>query len=389
MRVHLDSLETFNRIGTDGATEAADALSMLTGVDTYVETTKINFAPVETLSTLFGGSETAVGIEFEGPLEGHAVLVFDEESAEYVLSRLAGDGPTPGEESLHEVANIMTSNFVDGWAAHLEDTIDIATPTGLDTVPGRTEHPELDEFSFVFQSDIGIGKSTMGCRFYLLPEPTSFMKTLRETGEQSGEDAVDVDELSTFIRLTAAGAETVATNLEMMTGIETDVAVSHLDFIPVEDVPGVVDSEQHVGSVFQFSGAIDGYLAVLFEDDAATSMASSLAGGDLADEAMRQSAIEEIGNVTASGFIDGWANALDTTIDHTVPDFVDDMARAVLESIAAELGMSQEFAYVFDVAITTEEPMSCRVFAFPDADGFRELVSRLDADLDVSSVERV
>lgn len=388
MRVDLASLGTFNRIGTAGAQRAADALATLTGLETFVETNKINFAPVETVSTLFDASETAVGIEFDGGLEGQALLVFDEASADRVLSELAGGEAAPTGEYLHEVANIMTSSFVDGWAEHLDEIIDISTPSTVDSVPRWDEHPAFETFSFVFESDIVIGSAGHECRFYLVPEPTGFLEAIRTAGEESPETDVNVRELSTFIRLTAAGAETVAANLGAMTGIETDVAVSHLDFIPVEDVPGIVKADQHVGTVFQFSGALEGYLAVLFEDDAATTIAEALIPDD-PGEAMRQSAIEEIGNITASGFVDGWANALDTTIDHSVPDFVDDMGRAVLESVAVELGMSQEFAYVFDVVITADDPMTCRLFAFPEADGFRSLVSSLDADLDISSVERV
>lgn len=387
MRVDLASLGTFNRIGTAGARRAADGLAALTGVETYVETTKINFAPVADVSALFEDPETAVGIEFDGGLEGQALLVFDEASAKYLSSELATGG-SDADDSLHEVANIMTSSFVDGWAEHLDEIIDISTPSSVDAVTAWSDDSSFDAFSFVFQSDIAIDGDGHRCRFYLVPEPIDFLETIKAAGDESPETDVNVAELATFIRLTAAGAETVAANLGAMTGIETDVAVSHLDFVPVEDVPGVMAADQHVGTVFQFSGAMDGYLAVLFEEDAASTIASALAPGE-PGEAMRRSAIEEIGNITASGFVDGWANALDTTIDHSVPDFVDDMGRAVLESIAVELGMSQEFAYVFDVVITADEPMTCRLFAFPEADGFRTLVSRLDADLDVSSVERV
>lgn len=389
MRVDLASLETFNRIGTAGARRAADGLSSLTDLETFVQTTKINFAPVDSLSSLFDADSTTVAIEFDGGLDGRALLAFDDDTVAHVLSNLTGAGDDPDPTYLEEVANIMTSSFVDGWAEHLAETIDISTPTADAGFPGQDQFATVHEFTFVFQSDIGIGGDDHSCSFYMLPEPTSFLETLQDAGDGSPETDVNVGELSTFIRLTAAGAETVATNLEMMTGIETDVAVSHFDFVPVEDLPAVVDVDEHVGTVFQYSGAMDGYLAVLFEATAAETITGALSSHSADDEAIKQSAIEEIGNITASGFIDGWANALDTTIDHTVPDFVDDMGRAVLESIAVELGMTQEFAYVFDVEITAAEPMRCRMFALPEADSFQSLVTNLDEDLDVSSVERV
>jgi chemotaxis protein CheC len=389
MRVDLASLERFNRVGTDGAVEAADALATLTAAETDVQTTKINFAPVASLSALFEPVETAVAIEFDGGLEGRALLVFDAASAEYVRSNLVGVDTEPDPASLEEVANIMTSSFVDGWAAHVPETIDISTPTPVEDRPDPAPDDADEPFRFVFQSDIAFADADHACRFYLVPEQESFLGALRESGDGTRDAAVSLGELTTFIRLTAAGAETVATNLAAMTGIETDVAVSHLDFVPVEDLPTRVGVEAHAGTVFQLTGTMDGYLAVLFGSSGADAVAEALVPGDAPADAMRQSAIEEIGNVTASGFVDGWANALGTTIDHTVPEFVDDMGRAVLESLAAELGRSQSFAYVFDVEITSEEPLNCRMFAIPEADSFRSLVGRLDEDLDVSSVERV
>ncbi|MFB6134970.1 MAG: chemotaxis protein CheC [Halanaeroarchaeum sp.] len=389
MRVDLDSLGTFNRIGTAGAARAADALSTLTGLDTTVETTRINFAPVEDLSTPVDDDATAVSIQFEGGLRGHALLVFDAESAEHVLAELDGAGHDPDSAALEEVTNIVTSGFVDGWADHLDATIDISTPTALEEAPPGTRLPTLDGFSFVFQSELLVEGPGHGATFHLLPDSTQFLETIDEAGDGAGDRAVGVPELSAFIRLTAAGGETVAENLGAMTGIETDVAVSHLQFVPIEDVPRVVPAEQYTGTVFQFSGAMAGYLAVLFETDAADAIAAAMAPGETIGESMRQSALEEIGNVIASSFIDGWANALDTTIDHSVPDFVDDMGRAVLESVAARLARTQEFAFVFDVAITADAPTSCRVFAFPDQSDFRSVVSALDEDLDVSTIERV
>lgn len=389
MRVDLASLGTFNRIGTAGANQAADALSMLTDLETFVETTKINFTPVGSIDALFSDVETAVSVGFQGGLEGHALLVFDEPSADHVLESLGGPDQDPDVTYLNEVANIMTSNFVDGWAEQLSETIDISTPKAVDDPTGRVPTDELADFSFVFESNISFGDPGHGCRFYLLPDPTSFLEMLQESGDDSTEGHVSIRELSTFIRLTAAGAETVATNLEMMTGIETDVAVTHLDFIPIKDVASTIDESEYLGTVFEFGGTMDGYLAVMFEAAGASTVTEALLPAGAEGEAMEQSAIEEIGNITASGFIDGWANALDTTIDHSVPDFVDDMGRAVLESVAVQLARSQEFAYVFDVSITAGEPMNCRLFAFPEAEGFRRVVSKLDEDLDVSSVERV
>lgn len=390
MRVDLKSLGTFNRIGSAGAKRAASALSSLTGEDTFVDGTTINFSPVEHAETELSEKDTRVAIEFEGALDGRALLVFDSRSADYVLSNLEGAGPDPDPAYLEEVANIMTSSFVDGWAENLSETIDISTPSplGVDQ-PLVPEGQDIDGSSFVFSSTIAVEGTDHHCRFLLVPEPTSFVETLREGTEVNRDTVVDIDELTTFLRLTAAGAETVSEQLEMMTGIETDVTVSHLNFVPIEAVPDAIDQGTYEGTVFQFEGEMDGYLAVLFDRSTAASIAGAMLPGAADDPSMRQNALEELGNITASGFIDGWANALETTIDHSVPDFVDDMGRALLESIAAQLAQSQDFAYVFDVVITADSPMECRVFAFPEEQGLQAMISSLDADLDVADVERL
>lgn len=386
MRVDLASLGRFNRVGTNGAESAADALSSLTGLQTGVEMSKVNFTPLPSISGLFTHADRAVAIEFDGGLEGQAVLAFEETTAEAVLDALGGPRADPAY--LNEVANILTSSFVDGWAEGLSETIDISIPTAVEDPADRVSGTELTDFAFVFESDIWIDGPNTRCTFYLLPEHESFLEMLEETGESVADRAVSLGELSTFIQLTAAGAETVAESLSTMTGFETDVAVTNLDFVPITDVAGTIDESKYLGSVFEFDGLVDGYIAVMFEAEGASAVTDRLLP-EGADGAMERSAIEELGNVTASGFIDGWANALDTTIDHSVPDFVDDMGRAVLESIAVQLARDQEFAYVFDVAIAVDEPLYCRIFAFPDPEGFRTIVSGLDEQLDVSTVERV
>ena len=390
MRVDLKSLGTFNRIGSAGAERAAESLASLTGVETFVERTAINFTPVEHVDSVLDGEETQVAIEFGGALEGRALLVFDEASADHVLTNLQGAGSDPDPAYLHEVANILTSSFIDGWAEHLEGTIDISTPAALDAdQPLVPDGQALDGSSFLFTSTIGFEDTGFACRFFLVPEPRSFVETLRAGSKAGTTLDVDIDELTAFLRLTAAGAGTVSEQLAMLTGIEAEVSVSHLNFVPVEEVPNALDTGTYAGTVFRFEGPMEGFLAVLFDESTADSVAEAMMPGAADDPARHRGAIEELGNITASGFIDGWANALGTTIDHSVPDFVEDMGRALLESIAAELGQHQEFAYVFDVVITAEEPMSCRVFAFPDEAGLGEVISSLDADLDVSTVERL
>lgn len=402
MEVDIQALGTFRSLAHEGAECAAGALSELTGIDTSVDVTNVTLMAHEDVVREFGDDEfVGVRIGFSGGLAGKTVLAFDRESVAGILDVLVpGSSPEDGMDELarsgvREVGNIMIGGFMDGWADYLHASIDIEPPTyvertGSDILPDSTFEGDTDDHVFVFKSKLRTTAEELHFLIYMLPEVDVLTEVLSMRSHES-DTAVPLDKLTVFNEMTRAGAQRTADNVTSMTGIDTQVDVSRLSFVPIEDVPRSIGDDEYVGVVTDFDGLPSGYITFLFDEASADTIVGSLLPTEPSAEwgEMEQSAMVELGNIMTSGFIDGWANALDTTIDHTVPDFVDDMARAVLESIAAELGMSQEFAYVFDVAITTEEPMSCRVFAFPDADGFRELVSRLDADLDVSSVERV
>ena len=385
MRVDLHALGTFSRTGTAGAEHAAESLAALTGAEVHVNATQTNFVPKSSFDDIATNADHRVGIDFTGGLAGRAVLEFDDESAAFVLAAL---GDPDATEYLQELANVMTSSYIDGFATYLDATIDISPPTVMDTDDAILQPADtIDDCGFLFESDLEFTGTTHGCSFYMTPTPDSFLDVVRT--EDPDAEGVGVDELATFLRLTAAGANTVAENLTQLTGIETDVSVSYLDFVPVENVPSVLADGQYVGAAFEFTGPPDGYLALFFDETGAENVAAALLPDGTEDDAMRESAISELGNITASGFVDGWAIALGTTIDISTPGYFRDLGSAVLDSIAAQLGAGQEFAYVFDVTVTGETDLGCRICAFPEEGGLRTALTDVDTDLDVSTIERL
>jgi chemotaxis protein CheC len=84
----------------------------------------------------------------------------------------------------------------------------------------------------------------------------------------------------------------------------------------------------------------------------------------------------------ASGLLDGWANMLDTTIDHSTPAYAHDMGAAVIDPLAVGLGAEQEFAFVFDTRITaTETELDLDIYAIPDEESLEAALDRLDPSL--------
>jgi len=124
-----------------------------------------------------------------------------------------------------------------------------------------------------------------------------------------------------------------------------------------------------------------GYLVVLFDEQSAKTVASSMMPGGGSDEdgigTMTEGAIKELGNIMTSGFIDGWANVLGTSIEHTPPNFVHDMGSAIMSPVVGKLGKQQDYAFVIDSTIEIDGHQGrCDIYALPNE---RELARALSA----------
>ncbi|MFB6281161.1 MAG: chemotaxis protein CheC [Haloferacaceae archaeon] len=389
MRIDIQSLETYNRLAREGAEEAAESLGTLTGVETFVEVTKVNLLSATDLRAALTDEEFAgVRIRFDGGLAGQTVLAFDRDSVETlteeVLPRLLGgaDGDL-GESGIKEVGNIVTSGFIDGWAEYLGTPIDISTPefVGYEAVEDLLDDVpiEADEYAFVFESQLGAVDEAVEFQLFMLPERTAVADVLAADG---GGDALPLDKLVAFDRMTAKGAEGASDHMTTMTGLDTEVDVTKLSFVPVHEAPQQVGDDQRHGTVFELQG-LEGYLVILFDEESARSIADAMVPMDTGDGFgdMDRSALEEVCNVMTSGFIDGWANVLGTTIDHSPPEFVSAMGSAVLDPVAARLGRTQEYAFVVDTLIRTEaSAVDCDIYVLPEADALTRELAALDTD---------
>ena len=393
MQIDIHSLETYNRLARTGAESAAESLSQLTGIETHVEVTNVSLMTPEDLQYEFVGREfSGVRIGLEGALEGDTVLAFDERGREAITYVLAPEADEEmAESSIKEVGNIMTSGFIDGWANHLDATIDITPPTyvegsGADILPDSTTAG--DDQLFVFRSRVEAVSEAVDFRICLVPDREALAAAL---GPQT-EDGISFEKLEVFNEMTKTGAERAARNITEMTGLQTDVEVNRLSFVPIEDVPAEVGDQRYVGTVMEYHGKPSGYLAILFDQPSARSVVDALVPMETEGNwgEMEQSAVEELGNIMTSGFIDGWANVLETSIDHSPPQFVADMGSSIVSPIVGEMARTQEHAFLLDSMIDTDDDgvFRCELFAIPDENELTEVLGELLVDrVDETHVE--
>jgi chemotaxis protein CheC len=391
MNLDVHALRTFSQLAHSGAETAAWSLSELTGIETTVNVTNVELETVDDVECEFRENDfVSVRIGFSGGLDGRTILAFDREGAANVVDAIL-PGASAGDEiatsGLKEVGNIMLGGFIDGWADHLGTTIDITTPTYLDV---ESDGP-LDDFSVGDDRFGGDGDHVLVFRnqletvtdpvtFYLYMVPTAgSVQTIADTATNA-EEALPMETFTAFSEMITDGAEQASADVSAMTGTETVVDVSRLSFVPIEGVPMQLDDTTRVGVVLEFEGVPSGYIAILFDESSSEQIAAALLPGVDAGEAMRQSAIQEIGNIVTSGFLDGWANRLETSIEISPPQFVHDMGPAIIDPLATELAQGQDYAFLIDSTIKTDDDeFTCDIYALPNEAELREALNQLSA----------
>jgi len=395
MKLDVRALGTFNRLAHEGAEQAAASLGALTAVEPRVETTAINLVSRADAGEVFANSEfVGVQIGFGGGMAGESVLAIDRDGARRLLSSLpGGDADDLTESRVMEVGNILIGGFLDGWADHLGTAIDFTTPryvegTGSDVLPEGAPRWEDHDQVFAFASQLEASDEAVELMIYLLPELEDFERLVG--GPRAGGGVpIPFEELSVFNHMTKAGAASASEHVTAMTGMDTTVEVSDLSFVPVESIASWAGSEAQIGVTIEFHGLPSGYVVILFDESSAQLLADQVAPAPVLGDGfgeMQRSAIKEIANVMTSGFVDGWANVLGTTIDITPPKFTHDDGQSIMDPIATRIGRTQEFAFVIDSAIvTTDQQIGCNIFALPNE---RELARALNAlSVDPSDVD--
>ncbi|PSQ16388.1 chemotaxis protein CheC [Halobacteriales archaeon QS_8_69_26] len=401
MELDVNALGTFYRMASEGAGLAAGRLTHMTGVDTRVGVTRLNFVRGSEVAAEFddGRAKVGVRVDTEDGLEGSSMVVFDRENALRIVSTLVPDSMGATDEfdelntsAMTEVGQIMNSGFIDGWADVLETVIDLSPPefvtgeSAADFIGHLPTAPDEDDFVVLFRSNIEAVGTEVGFSHYFFPEHES-ISSLVERRREDDAAAIDYDKLEGFDRMAEQGAEEAADNITTLTGIETEIDIRRLNFVSLEAIAEEVADEMLVGIAFEFDGTPSGYLVLMFDEDSAEHIAEAMmpgAGdGDDGLSEMGQSALQELGNIMTSGMLDGWANVLDTTIDHSTPEFIHDAGSAAIDPIVINLGENQEYAFVFDTRIrAADADIDCDIFAIPDEE---DLMRALD-DLDVARV---
>lgn len=197
---------------------------------------------------------------------------------------------------------------------------------------------------------------------------------------------VDVRKLEVFNKVSKEGSRQVADSLSQMSGMDAGIEVAKINVLHMDDVKTHLGKEKSVGIFVELTEAPYGYVLFLLDPADSKQLAQSMIPGDSGSDSgfsdMERSAIQEIGNIMTSGYIDGWANVLDTTINMGTPTFSYGPSHKIIEQMGG--WPDEEIVFVLDSQITTSEAdVDLTVYTFPQVRDLVELVQEIDVDTNV------
>ncbi|WP_135820083.1 chemotaxis protein CheC [Halostella litorea] len=194
---------------------------------------------------------------------------------------------------------------------------------------------------------------------------------------------VDIRKLSFINEMAKVGTNGVADNMSKLTGEDAKMEVTKTNFVDVEDITAQLDEGRRVGVRVRLMEPPHGHILILFPEASAKKI-TALMLSDMVDDLssvsgeMARSAVEELGNMMASGFIDGWADVLGRTIDIATPQLVYAEADEVVERTAGLGG--EDLALFFDSQMHVPSyEVEAEIYAFPDLEEFVEMINSIEA----------
>ncbi len=153
------------------------------------------------------------------------------------------------------------------------------------------------------------------------------------------------DHLHELLRIMAAeGIRNAAAGLSGMVGAEITVTDPHIRLVPMTDIPTLLGGpeEEAVGIYLQAQGDVQGQIMLIMPCDKALELVDMLMEQPLGTTqqlgALERSALAEVGNMTASFFLNAVAKRLHLDIRPSPPAVMVDMVAAILDIVAAISG---------------------------------------------------
>jgi chemotaxis protein CheC len=194
---------------------------------------------------------------------------------------------------------------------------------------------------------------------------------------------IDLRKLRVINDLITESANTVRAQLETMADLDAEVSVTGLTFLDPSDLGDHIGQDPTYAASVPLDGPPYGVFCITIAAPTARNLAGHMTGTEVAGDLnqLQESALKELTNILASGFLDGVANTLETEIPHGTPTLRRDTGSDIADQIRSPgYGNSMLFLVNTAMEIEGEEPNEVTFYLIPDAGSFALLLDQLDAD---------
>lgn len=196
-------------------------------------------------------------------------------------------------------------------------------------------------------------------------------------------DDVHVDVLT---ELGNIGSGNAATALASLMNTEININVPHVRILGFNDVADYVGGPENVvlGVLIKLSGDVDGMILYVFNDDLIKNVLKVFFGKDYTSvselDEMDMSALNEIGNIMASSYVNALSSMTSLTIDVSVPSMCVDMAGAILSVPSIEFAQVGNKVLFIDDSFSIGEnsdKVKSNMILVPEMDSLNKIFERL------------
>jgi chemotaxis protein CheC len=185
-------------------------------------------------------------------------------------------------------------------------------------------------------------------------------------------------QLDALRELANIGSGNASTALSSMLGRSVDISVPAARVLPMADAVGAIGDPEAdaTGVVLGVVGDMGAAVLLLFTPNDATLMCGLL--GVEAGTELGESALQEIGNIVGTSYINALAQMTGMALEPTPPGVATDMLGAIVQSILAAQAGGGDVALLLDSELVVEdEDCSVSFLLVPAQGGVEQLLARL------------
>jgi chemotaxis protein CheC len=185
-------------------------------------------------------------------------------------------------------------------------------------------------------------------------------------------------QLDALRELANIGSGNASTALSSMLGRSVDISVPAARVLPMAEAVGAIGNPEAeaTGVVLGVVGDMGAAVLLLFTPRDAELMCGML--GVEAGTEIGESALQEIGNIVGTSYINALAQMTGMEIEPTPPGVATDMLGAIVQSILAAQSGAADMALLLDSELVVEnEDCSVSFLLVPEQGGVEQLLARL------------